>query len=100
MIRATFKGDTGFTVSGHSGYAEAGADIVCAAVSSAVSLCECAIRDVLGADVSTAVSEENTCVSLELRGDSKEARDMICALMIHLASLHDDYPEYIEVLEV
>ena len=27
---------TGFTVSGHSGYAEAGSDIVCAAVSAAV----------------------------------------------------------------
>ncbi len=33
----TNKGYTGFTVSGHSGYAEEGSDIVCAAVSSVVS---------------------------------------------------------------
>ena len=39
---------TGFCCSGHSGYAEAGSDIVCAAVSTAVKLAECTINDVLG----------------------------------------------------
>ena len=40
---------TGFTVSGHSGYAEAGSDIVCAAVSAAVAMAEATINDVCGA---------------------------------------------------
>ena len=31
----------GFTVKGHSGYAEAGSDVLCAAVTSAVRLTEC-----------------------------------------------------------
>ena len=39
---------TGFCCSGHSGYAEAGSDIVCATVSTAVKLAECTINDVLG----------------------------------------------------
>ena len=39
---------TGFTVRGHSGYAPEGEDIVCAAVTSAVRLVECAVNDVLG----------------------------------------------------
>ena len=39
---------TGFCCSGHSGYAEEGSDIVCAAVSTAVKLAECTINDVLG----------------------------------------------------
>ena len=39
---------TGFTVQGHSGYASEGEDIVCAAVTSAVRLAECAVNDVLG----------------------------------------------------
>ena len=39
---------TGFDVSGHSGTACAGEDIVCAAVTSAVRLTECAVNDVLG----------------------------------------------------
>ena len=38
----------GFVVEGHSGYAEAGADIVCAAVSAAVGLAECTSNEVLG----------------------------------------------------
>ena len=37
----------GFVVEGHSGYAEAGSDIVCAAISAAVGLTECAINEVL-----------------------------------------------------
>ena len=46
---------TGFEVKGHSGYAEAGADIVCAAVTSAVRLVECALNDVLGLEASVKV---------------------------------------------
>ena len=37
----------GFVVEGHSGYAQAGADIVCAAVSAAVGLTECTINQTL-----------------------------------------------------
>ena len=37
-----------FEVQGHSGYAPEGEDIVCAAVTSAVRLAECAVNDVLG----------------------------------------------------
>ena len=39
---------TGFTVHGHSGWAQEGSDVVCAAVTSAVRLTECAVNDVLG----------------------------------------------------
>ena len=35
---------TGFDASGHSGFAEAGEDIVCAAVTSTVRLVECVFR--------------------------------------------------------
>lgn len=37
-----------FTVSGHSGYAEEGSDIVCAAVSSCVQMLEILIAEVIG----------------------------------------------------
>ena len=52
MIKAEFYDRegriTGFSVSGHSGYAEAGADIVCASVSAAVTFADAVIREVLG----------------------------------------------------
>ena len=38
----------GFEVKGHSGYAGAGEDIVCAAVTSAVRLVEATVNDVMG----------------------------------------------------
>ena len=49
---------TGFSVSGHSGYAEAGADIVCAAVSAVVAMAEATINDVCGAKAKVRVKDE------------------------------------------
>ena len=49
---------TGFDVQGHSGYAEAGADIVCAAITSAVRLVEATVNDVLGLAASVKVREK------------------------------------------
>ena len=40
----------GFDVSGHSGYADEGSDIVCAAVSSVVEFTESLINDSFGAN--------------------------------------------------
>ena len=48
---------TGFSVSGHSGYAEAGSDIVCAAVSAVVTMAEATINDVCGAKAKVTTAE-------------------------------------------
>ena len=53
----------GFDVQGHSGYAEAGADIVCAAVTSAVRLVETTVNDVLGLAASVKVRESDASPS-------------------------------------
>ena len=94
----------GFTVKGHSGYAEAGSDIVCAAVTSAVRLTECAINDVLGLGASVKVKEADASVSLRIPGGLSQTGESTCqtlltALMVHLTSLHEEYPENILVLE-
>ncbi len=64
MTRVEFfsEGDkiTGiFVARGHSGYAESGADIVCAAVSTAVTFAETTITDVLGVRVKLGVRPED-----------------------------------------
>ena len=106
MTTVTFRmeGDriTGFTVQGHSGYAEEGSDIVCAAVTSAVRLTECAVNDILGLEASVRVKEES--VSLKLPGGLGETNESTCqtlltALMVYLTQLHEEYPENIIVLE-
>ena len=92
---------TGFCCSGHSGYAES--DIVCAAVSTAVKLTECTINDVLGEHAKCKVNEDEARITLTLPAacESEEAvQAVLSGMMLTLCSLRDDYPDYIEVLEV
>ena len=94
---------TGFTVFGHSGYAEAGSDIVCAAVSAVVTMAAATINDVLGAKAKVRVKEEDARITLTLPTSCDEedaVQAVLAGMMITLCSLRDDYPDYIEVLEV
>ncbi len=92
----------GFTAQGHSGYAEAGSDIVCAAVTSAIRMTECAVNDVLGLEASVKVREDS--VSLRLPGGLSQSSESTCqtlltALMLYLTELHEEYPQHILVVE-
>ena len=94
---------TGFSVCGHSGYAEAGADIVCAAVSTAVTMAEATINDVCGAKAKVRVKQEDARITLTLPTscDEEDAIQAVLAgMMVTLCSMRDDYSDYIEVLEV
>ena len=92
----------GFEVKGHSGYAPEGEDIVCAAVTSAVRLTECAVNDVLGLEASVRVKDDS--ISLKLPGGLGEQNEETCqtllaALMLYFTQLHEEYPEHILVVE-
>ena len=94
----------GFEARGHSGYAEAGEDIVCAAVTSAVRLVETTVNDVLGLAASVKIREQDASISLRLPGGLDEVTESTCqslmtGLMVYFAQLHDEYPDNIEVLE-
>lgn len=94
---------TGFTVSGHSGYSEAGSDIVCAAVSAAVAMAEATINDVCGAKAKVRVREAEARISLTLPASCDEEESVqavLSGMMLYLCALRDEYPENIEVLEV
>ena len=94
---------TGFSVSGHSGYAEAGADIVCAAISAVVTMAEATINDVLGAKAKVRVKDEQARITLTLPvscDEEETVQAVLAGMMITLAGMRDDYPDYIEVLEV
>ena len=94
---------TGFSVSGHSGYAEAGSDIVCAAISAVVTMAEATINDVCGAKAKVRVKEEDARITLTLPASCDEedsVQAVLAGMMLTLMSMRDDYPDYIEVLEV
>ena len=93
----------GFSISGHSGYAESGSDIVCAAVSAAVAMAEATINDVCGANAKVRVKDEQTRITLTLPSVCDEEdtiQAVLAGMLVYLCSLRDDYPDYIEVLEV
>ena len=95
---------TGFSVSGHSGYAPAGEDIVCAAVTSAVRLVEATINDVMGVGARVKVHEEDARITLRLPGGLSAPVENTCqalltGMMVYLTELHSEYPDFVEVLE-
>ena len=88
----------GFVVEGHSGYAEAGADIVCAAVSAVVGLVECTFNEVLGLGASVKIREKDARIALKLPGGLGEinehtCQDLLAGLMVYLQDLSEEYPE-------
>ena len=92
----------GFRVSGHSGSGEAGEDIVCASVSTAVIMAEAIINDELyGKAKVRDKGDANISLMLPASCDEEESVQAVLAgMMLTLCSLRDDYSDYIEVLEV
>ena len=89
---------SGFSVSGHSGYAEAGQDIVCAAVSAVVGMAEATINDVCGAKAKVRVKEEDARITLTLPtscDEEESVQAVLAGLLLYLCNLRDDYPDYI-----
>ena len=109
MTTVTFHSEgsrlTGFDMRGHSGYAPRGEDIVCAALTSAVRLTECAVNDVLGLEASGKVREKDASISLKIPNGLGQTNEKVCqtllaALLVHCVQLAEEYPENISVLEV
>ena len=94
----------GFDAAGHSGYAQEGEDIVCAAVTSAVRLVESTVNDVMGLCASVKVCEKSATISFRLPGSlgptaENTCQNLLTGMMVYLSQLHDEYPDNIEVLE-
>ena len=107
MIKAEFFSQegrrTGFSVSGHSGSAEAGADVICAAVTAVVRFAEATLNDILGVGAKVRVDEPNAVVTLRLPAHYEEeeaVQAILDGMMLTLSSLRDENPDYIEVMEV
>ena len=110
MIEATFHMEgsriESFQVEGHSGLAsQAGEDILCAAVTSAVRLVECAVNDVLGLEAGVKVKADKALISLKLPGGLSQQNESTCqtlltGLMVYLTQLCEEYPDNIIVMEV
>lgn len=101
MIKATFyrRGKTpcGFEISGHSGYAEEGTDIICASVSSVAYMAVNTITDVIGAKADISISDGY----FRFITDSvlNETKVVLEGLKLHVSALAGDYSEYVTCKE-
>lgn len=92
-------------VRGHSGYAPEGADLICNTVVSALQLVECTVNDVLGLAAAVKVEPDEPHVSLHLPGglseeDEHTCQSLLTGMMVYLTALRQDYPDYLNVMEV
>ena len=97
MIRAKFNiRKDSFTIEGHSGSAESGQDIVCAAVSSAAYMAVNTITEILGEDVEADVSDGY--MKIKLCSGNQAATDILRGLELHVSELSKDYPDFIKII--
>lgn len=101
IIVEFFKGSdgvtAGFCVKGHSGMSEAGTDIVCAAVSSAVYLTANTITDVLKLNPSVEVKDGFLRLIFKTKDQALKAQTVTDGLELHLKGLEEDYPKNVKV---
>ena len=103
MLKAVLYRDSdeklrGFQISGHAGYAEAGSDIVCSAVS------VLALNTVNSIEKFTedrpeilAVNEEEGFIHYRLRSVSKEAELLLDSLVLGLTGITESYGDFIQI---
>jgi len=100
MISAVFtaKGNTltGFEISGHSGYAEEGQDIICAAVSSAALMTVNTVTEIQKLSADIAVDDGFLKLDLSPK-DAQTASVALEGLRLHLTALSQEHPQFINV---
>ena len=101
MTKATLYFDEnvpyGFLISGHSGFAESGEDIVCASVSSVAYMVANTITEILKVNAKIEVNDGmmKLIVNKEQRHITK---DILLGLKLHLEGLEEQYPEFLKTL--
>ena len=101
MITCSFTKSNGkfvkFRISGHSGYAEAGSDIVCAAVSAMAMLTVNNITDSFGIPARVTADEEGPVIDFALESDDERGYALIAGFWRELSELATGYPDFVRV---
>ncbi|MBQ8860835.1 MAG: ribosomal-processing cysteine protease Prp [Ruminococcus sp.] len=100
MINVEFFGTsptTGFSIKGHSGFAEEGSDIVCAAVSSAAYMTANTITEICKENPSELFEEDGLMVLKLDESSAHKCADIMQGFVLHLSSLSKEYKQYITV---
>ena len=97
MIKVSFlkKGESfiGFELSGHSGYAEEGSDIVCSAVSSVAYMVANTVTEVIGEEAS--ITLDDGYMKFIPEKTSEEIQVLFKGMALHLNALAQQYEEFL-----
>ena len=87
----------GFDIEGHSGYAEAGRDILCAGVSMMTMLVVNTVSEEFGVDCECSSDEEIPLISFRIKKPSPDAEALILGFFKELKALEEEYPSNLKV---
>ncbi len=98
----------GFKETGHSGYDDAGRDVVCAAISAMTMLLINTVEVAIGSNVDYVIDEESTDIEVIAAGaltdpdDSKRfaVSSVMLGYYLQLNDMLEDYYDYLEVDEI
>lgn len=91
-----------FSLSGHSGYAEEGSDIICAAISSCVQMLEICIAEVIGESRASFKIEGDAKISFKLTenlsvNEKTAVGSMLSGFFRYMQLLGEHYKDYLSL---
>lgn len=84
---------------GHSGYAEAGQDIVCSAVSTIMQTTLNGLREVVKAKVDYQIDENIPFLRISVEAEDGKAQILMKTAYLALKQIANDYKKYIKIKE-
>ena len=84
---------------GHSGYAVAGQDIVCSAVSTIMQTTLNGLLEVVKADVDYQIDEQIPFLRISVNEQDRQAQILMKGAYLALKQIADDYKNYIKIKE-
>ena len=89
----------GFDSCGHAGYAQAGEDIVCSAVSALIINFVNSLEEFTDDDYRVDTDQENAEINVEFTGKlSKEGNLLLKSLILGLTSIEEEQDKYLDVI--
>ena len=105
-ITVTYRGELIYAIEakGHSGYAEAGSDIICSAVSTLVQNAEKGLKELLKIQTEFILDVNVPYLKITLpsnlsKQNQHDAQIILRSTMLGLYDLADSYPKYISIKE-
>ena len=88
---------SGFEISGHTGYAEEGSDIVCSAVSSVSQMALLGIKDVLKLNIFFEISDGFLKLSLGENVENESAQVLLKSMEKSVREIQKEYGNYVKL---